>query len=315
MEIERSLVEDLYREAEAARWQLAELLFAEALQRSLVKAPAPAEDRTSLERHLRALHLRDLALARACEAGIESAWDHFVREYRPTLYRSADAIDPQGGARELADSLYGDLFGLDASDGTRRSLFRYFHGRSSLATWLRAVLAQRHVDRLRAVRRSEPLPDDESAAGALSVSRDIEPERGRYVQLMRRGLSRAIAALDVRDRLRLACYYAQDLTLAQTGKLLAEHEATTSRQLARTRKWIRQDVERQLTGEQGLSEGEVDECFASVAADAGTLSLSELLSDSERADDRPAPNEEQRDGRGGERRKKVTVQRSRQEGI
>ena len=30
--------------------------------------------------------------------------------------------------------------------GERRSLFRYFQGRSSLATWLRAVLAQRYVD-------------------------------------------------------------------------------------------------------------------------------------------------------------------------
>ena len=44
-----------------------------------------------------------------------------------------------------------------------RSLFRYFHGRSSLTTWLRAVLAQRYVDRLRTIRRTEALPDEESA--------------------------------------------------------------------------------------------------------------------------------------------------------
>ncbi len=40
-------------------------------------------------------------------------------------------------AREMADSLYADLYGLrESSDGSRRSLFDYFHGRSKLSTWL-----------------------------------------------------------------------------------------------------------------------------------------------------------------------------------
>jgi len=38
-------------------------------------------------------HLEDLALACACASGHEGAWEHFVREYRPLLYRAADAID------------------------------------------------------------------------------------------------------------------------------------------------------------------------------------------------------------------------------
>ena len=99
-------------------------------------------------------------------AGDEQAWEHFVLVQRPLLYRAADALDPGGGARDLADSLYADLFGLGEHAGERQSLFRYFHGRSSLTTWLRAVLAQRHVDRLRTNRRLDALPDEESA-GAL----------------------------------------------------------------------------------------------------------------------------------------------------
>ena len=93
-------------------------------------------------------------------------------EYRPVLYRSADAIDPGGGARELADSIYADLFGLQERDGERRSLFRYFHGRSSLATWLRAVLAQRYVDRVRSSRRLTPLDDEEAVPPALVSAAD-----------------------------------------------------------------------------------------------------------------------------------------------
>ena len=89
-----------------------------------------------------AQHAADLDLARRCAAGDAKAWDRFVLEYRAVLYRAADALDPSGGAREIADALYADLYGLQERDGERRSLLDYFQGRSSLATWLRAVLAR-----------------------------------------------------------------------------------------------------------------------------------------------------------------------------
>ena len=142
-----------------------------------------------------------------------------------------------GTARELADSLYADLYGTSERDGERRSLFRYFHGRSSLPTWLRSVLAQRHVDAIRLRRRLEPLPeDDEPRAMASTSPPPADPDRTRYLALLHRGLKLAISMLAARDRLRLACYYTEQLTLAQTGRVLGEHEATTSRQLARTRR-------------------------------------------------------------------------------
>ena len=81
------------------------------------------------------------------------------------------------------------------------------------------------------------------------------------------------------DRLRLACYYVQDLTLAETGRLLKEHEATASRQLARTRRDLRKNVERQLREESGLSDAQVTECFASASVDAGPLDLRLMLGD------------------------------------
>ena len=261
MPIDAKLVDRLYRRADAARWRVPRERFAKALERAA-------------ERHadLSALHLDDLALACGCAAGDEAAWEHFVGQHRPVLYRAADAIDPTGGARDLADSIYGELF--------ERSLFRYFHGRSSLATWLRAVLAQRHVDRLRTQRRLEPLPDDESeAAGTLHPAQPSADarERSRCVELVQLALTHAVAELARRDRLRLACYYAQQLTLAETGKLLGEHEATCSRQLAKTRKALRIDIERLLRTEHGLSDAAIAECVASVSEDPGELDLATLL--------------------------------------
>ena len=281
------LVSRLYQESGAARWSIDTNRFRAVLEASVVHAFG-ARDVSSadVERYLSSLHLTDLALATGCAAGCEPAWEQFMQQQRPALYRAADAIDPSGGLRDLADAIYADLFGLKERDGERQSLFRYFHGRSSLSTWLRAVLAQRHIDRLRAGRRLEPLADDDSdasaAVAAAHVARDEDdPERPRFLSAMRRALGAAIDALEPRDRLRLKCYYAQDMTLAAIGRMLKEHEATASRHLTRTRKEIRGFVEAHLRREDGFDDRALADCFRSVAGDAGPLDLSEILGDSE----------------------------------
>jgi RNA polymerase sigma-70 factor len=276
--VDRSLAARLHREAKAERWHVDLGVFAEALERSAARAfPTASPDRHELVRYLESLRLEDLALACACEAGDEAAWDHFIREHRPTLYRAADSLDPSGGARDMADSLYAELYGLDAGSRTRKSLFRYFHGRSSLTTWLRAVLSQRYVDRIRAGRRTLPLPDEETSSAITAASELPDPDRPRYVDLIQQALERATVRLAPRDRLRMAWYYVQGLTLAQVGKLMHEHEATVSRQLARTRQALREDIEQQLRTEAHLSQSQIADCFKSVAGDPGAIDVQEVL--------------------------------------
>lgn len=276
----RETLQQLRERARADRWKVPPDVFMNALERSAEKSFAgrnPSE--AELDRYYNSLHLEDLALACACAMGREDAWDHFVREFRPAMYRSADAIDPGGAARDIAESLYAELFGLREKAGIRQSVFRYFHGRSSLATWLRSLIAQRFVDRHREHKRLEPLPEDTSSAPMHSKAPAPDPDRARYVSALRAVLAAAIAALEPRDRLRLACYYAQEMTLAQIAAMTREHEATVSRNLARVRKAIREDVERRLADEHGFGKGEIEECFTSVVDDAGNLNLSEWLGD------------------------------------
>ena len=268
----------LYERSGAARWGLT----LERLEAALAAgAPQAAEagdpSSATLERHAASLHLEDLALAAACATGLETAWNHFVTEYQPVLRRAAHAMDPSGGAADLADELIGELYGLDPKGGARSSLFRYFHGRSRFSTWLRAVLAQRHVDRGRAARRTDPLPDDGAALVAPVRSDAADPERARFVSLMRTALAVSISALASRDRLRLGAYYAQDLTLAAIGRLLHEHEAIVSRHLARTRWEIRAAVEATLRSEHGMDEAAIAECIRAVSGDTGDLDLGEWL--------------------------------------
>ena len=255
-----------YRDAGAERWGVPLEVFAAALERSSAKAFAGRTPSASdLDRYHQSLHLQDLALACACAEGNNDAWDHFVAEFRPALYRAADAIDRSGAARELADAIYGELFS--------KSLFRYFHGRSSLATWLRSLLSQRYVDRFRETRRLEALPVEEMAAAPSGGS----PDRSRFVEAMQAVLAAALAALGPRDRLRLRCYYAEEMTLAQIGRVTRESEATVSRQLARTRRTLRDELTERLRRQHRFSDSDIADCISSVVDDAGTLDLGALM--------------------------------------
>src|SRR5438105_10202898 len=162
-----SLLEWFYAQSQAGRWEISRERFAVSLERSAKKALSPGTvTPQKLREYLSALHLEDFALAIACADGSEPAWEHFFVTYRAYLRAAAAAIlrcsAGSAEACDLADSLFTELYGLTDAKGAERSLFRYFHGRSSLKTWLRAVLAQRHIDSIRAGRRFEDLGEDES---------------------------------------------------------------------------------------------------------------------------------------------------------
>jgi len=301
----------LFAQSKAGRWGLSRERFAASLERSAEKRLASGNlAPEKLDEYLSALHLEDLALATACMENCEPAWEHFVGAYRPYLRAAAAAVlrcsSASPEACELADSLFAELYGL--ADGARRerSLFRYFHGRSSLKTWLRAVLAQRHIDAIRAGRRFEALEDDDTKPSANKTPKAVsvqppDPYRERYVSLFVRALQAALAALDPRDEQRLRLYYAKEQTLAEIGRQLAEHESSVSRNLDRIRLALRRAVEQTLrngcpavngfAAEHGLSDAQISLCFEYASADA-SFDLEKLLQRGSRptpAPGRPGP--------------------------
>ena len=287
--LDAALVQRHYDRARAERWALPLERFRAALERSVRHRFGPAgADNAELRRYLDALHAEDLALACACAEGTAAAWDHFVLQFRPVLYRTAGALRVPGDARELADSIYADLYGLEERDGVRRSLFTYFHGRSSLAGWLRSVLAQRAVDRARSASRLVSLPEDPEAAERVLTARanpdssgkgtqgQDDPTRTTLVAMVRAVLVAAIGALDPKSRLRLALYYTRGCRLAEIGRLLGESEATASRKLDRTRKELRAEVGARLQALHGLDEAQA-ELAVSYAVDDQVLDLERAL--------------------------------------
>jgi RNA polymerase sigma-70 factor len=297
----QSLVDKLFAASGAASWGLPRNSFAAALEHSARKQLGGESGTGKIEEYLSALHLQDLALACACAEGHDAAWDHFVARFRAYMRSAAGAIlrcppDSQA-ACELADSLFADLYGL-AEGPVRRSLFRYFHGRSSLKTWIRAILAQRHVDSIRANRRFTDLEAADGDAAQSATARGTnfaaaeplrDPHRAELVAHFRRSLEVALGLLDTRDKERLRLYYAAEQTLAEIGRKLGEHESSVSRNLERTRRELRQQVEQALrkgsghlhgpSRQAGLSDEQIALCFEYVAEDS-TIDLDKLLPES-----------------------------------
>jgi RNA polymerase sigma-70 factor, ECF subfamily len=283
------LLRQLFSQCPADRWQLSFTAFESAIARSAAKrfagsSPSAAE----LQEYFSALHLNDLALACACAEGSQHAWEDFVAGFRPYLRTASAAIlrcsasDPS--AIELSDSLFSDLYGLSDRDRGGSSLLRYFHGRSSLKTWLRAVLAQRHIDQIRAGKKfaslDEQPPDGEPrrVPEPATVELSPDPRREQYQQRFREALTVALASIDPRDRTRLRLYYAEERTLAEIGRAIGEHESSVSRNLERVRKELRSTVEGLLRAgiaaangspaAQGLDDAQVALCIQYAAEDA-----------------------------------------------
>jgi RNA polymerase sigma factor (sigma-70 family) len=283
------LLTRLHADAGAARWEVSRDDFAQALYHSAAHCfGASSPDGDALAEYFGALHLADLALACALRRGLAPAWEEFVAGYRPVLYAAARAIVGPAGearARELADSLYAELYGLNRAGGGpgegprgvgRRPLLDYFHGRSKLSTWLRTVLAQRHVDALRATQRIDSLDEESpvppnSAARLAGRAAGADPDRARLVPRLRQAVAATLEAAPPADRLLLSLYYVQEMTLAQIARVQGVHEATISRHLDRIRRELRNGVEQSLaTGRgggngaaarPGLSPAEVELCF------------------------------------------------------
>jgi len=296
-----SLLEKLYAQSQAGRWGLSLERFVLSLERSAAKRFAGASaPRQKIEDYLSSLHVEDLALACACAAGSETAWEYFFAAYRQYLYSAAAAITRRSAsdpyAREFADSLYSTLYGRETTLG-RVSLFNHFHGRSKLSTWLRAVLAQRYIDVLRQEKRLESLEEDDRTEKALppklhSNWQAADPNRLRYLHLLADAVKQAISSLHQLDRTRLVSYYLKDLTLAEIGKTMNEHEATVSRKLERVRQELKDKVIAILKsgcaakngphaqpgqdGQLGLDDAQIQLCFE-YATEAWPFDFSQLL--------------------------------------
>jgi RNA polymerase sigma-70 factor (ECF subfamily) len=221
-------------------------------------ANASEKDATTF---LSGLRVQELVLARACSAGNEAAWELFLTRFREPLYNAGRAIarDDATG-RELADSLYADLYGMKSEEGGRRSKLDYYMGRGSLEGWLRTVLAQEFVNRYRTQKRLVSLEEEEEAgvqfaAAAPTSSAAVKPDTR-----LEAAADEALRGLPPEEKFILAAYFLDDRTLADIARMLNVHESTISRKVERAAKSLRSEIMTALQ-QKGMSRRQAEEAL------------------------------------------------------
>jgi RNA polymerase sigma-70 factor (ECF subfamily) len=188
-----------------------------------------------------ALRLEELALARACAAGNERAWQDFIQRYRQKMHSMALHITRDGAhAADLADSLFADLYGVNTRDGVRHSKLVFYTGRGSLEGWLRTVMAQEFVNRYRKQKRTVSLEEqtDEGVQFAAAVPQPAHAADPR----LETATDEALAELSSEDRFTLAAYFLDGRTLAEIARTLGLHESSVSRRLDRLASGLRKRI-------------------------------------------------------------------------
>ena len=205
------------------------------------------------------LRIDELALARACAAGSNAAWEIFLTRYREKLYLSALRIAREGSAaRELADTLYADLYGTALRDGQRVSKLASYTGRGSLEGWLRTVLSQEYVNRYRRTKRLVSL-EEESEEGVQFRAAEPEPVAPSDNRLAET-TDEVLGCLSSEDRMVLNAYYLDGRTLAEIAQMLGVHESTISRKLDKLAKSLRKQIVAAL-GKRGMSRRQAEEAL------------------------------------------------------
>jgi RNA polymerase sigma-70 factor (ECF subfamily) len=224
------------------------------------------------------LRLEELALARACAAGNERAWQDFISRYRQKLHSMALHITRDGAhAAELADSLFADLYGVNARDAVRISKLVFYTGRGSLEGWLRTVMAQEFINRYRKQKRTVSL-EEQTEEGVQFAAAVPEPACTSD-QWLEAATDEALAELSSEDRFTLASYYLDGRTLAEIARTLGLHESSVSRRLDRLATGLRKRI---LAGlrMQGMSHAQATEALETDVRDLRLNLRSRLTQDS-----------------------------------
>ena len=210
---------------------------------------------------LHSLRAADLVLARACAKGNESAWELFLIQYREMLYGAAYAITRDDViGRELADSLYAELFGIEARDGQRRSKLDFYTGRGSLAGWLRSVLSRRYIDDYRKARPLVSIEEHEEEFPAGMPEASSVPDEAHRNKLAAT-LEIVLREIGAEDGFLLRAYYLDGRTLAQIARVLGVHESTISRRVKRLARELRERLLKRLQAA-GFSRGAAEEALS-----------------------------------------------------
>jgi len=220
---ERAAVLDLV----LARVRVRFLLDAERFADWLVERARGQPSAEPLDARLEPLSLDDLYLTAACSMKEERAWEELSATHFDFMRQFARRFLREPAAGDLADQVIAELW-------DQNKIARYA-GRSTLRTWLAAVVANAALNAAKADKRVMPL-DAPGARSRVAVATDPDPAGERESsELLAKLIVEVIRDLSDDDKLLLLMYYEQGLTLENMTAVIGGSRATLSRRLKDTR--------------------------------------------------------------------------------
>ncbi|HVH89512.1 MAG TPA: sigma-70 family RNA polymerase sigma factor [Terriglobales bacterium] len=259
---------ELYDRSGASAYSISQEQFLDILRRVVsrteeVTGATPEE----IAAFLSSLRIDELALAHGCVGGDQHAWDVFLTRYRESIYQSARSITrSESIGRELADSLYAELYGLGPPE-ERRSKLALYSGRGSLAGWLRMVLAQSYVNQIRTGKRLVSIEEEEEEHGMqFAAAETVAP--AQIDARVKESVDMILASVSVEERFLLSSYFLDGCRLAEIGHMLGVHESTISRKLEKLLKELRKRTRKELE-RRGMSRRQAQEAMEADVRDLG----------------------------------------------
>mgnify|MGYP006171054013 CR=1 FL=1 len=208
------------------------------------RARTRAPQRSPVE-YAASLWLDDLYLATACARGDDDAWRECGDRYFDFMREFARRFLHDAAASDLSDTLIANLWSRDR--------LAMYDGRSSLRTWLGAMVAHAGINAARARRRTVSLDEElQSRGGARPNTRETAAEQEDNERSFESLVRTALGGLAAEEKLLLLLYYQEELTLDQMSEVLGASKATLSRRLARLRAGLRSRIEQLATRDLGL---------------------------------------------------------------
>lgn len=220
------------------------------------------------------LHVNDLYLAFACAKASDAAWSIFASLYGDIILRICNCVCRSSNtARELADSLPGQLFLPDAKG---RSRIASYDGISLLSTWLTAIIKHRAEKERRLKFNNfdsiERLPDLGDETSILEVETSIRASK--FQRPITDSLRHAILLLSDRERTIVRLRYDQQLQVRQIALMFGVKPQAITQQIERSRLKLRKRILSALAASHGLRPEAVEECVARLLSDPEHSALS-----------------------------------------
>jgi RNA polymerase sigma-70 factor len=213
---------------------------------------------------IKSLHLNDLYLSTACVCGSESAWERFTSLYRKSIFIWAySACGGRDLADDLAQGLLTDLYLPDKSSSSRMASY---DGRSSLTSWIQAIVKYRAINEQKRKDNTLLSLDIVMAKTDQTFYERLNSNvcASQYESVVKDSFNAAVSGLTQREKFILLLRYEKGVQSAEIARSFGLSASAISRQIHAICRKLREEITSALINTHRLNSTALNECISDI---------------------------------------------------